>query len=65
MICFVDLPNLTFIESQGSSFFGLRIANLESITLCENRLFLDIPNVENVNLSDSFSRILSFSLISI
>ena len=46
----VDLPNLTSINSGGASFYHPRSLTLESISEYWTWSYLDIPNLQNVNL---------------
>ena len=48
----LDLPNLTSITSDGSSFKRPRIVTLSSLIL--NESWIDIPNLQTVNLPHSF-----------
>ena len=65
MICFVDLPNLTSITSGGSSFRWTRLVTLESISQYKILMLLDVPNLQNVDLPNSFKSIGSKSISSI
>ena len=61
----VDLPNLTSINSELASFIGPRIITLESISEYRILIVLDIPNLRNVELPDSFEEVRSKSISSI
>ena len=59
MICCVDLPNLTsIINSKGGIFLYPRSVTLESISEYGILMVLDIPNLQNVSLPNSFKRII-------
>ena len=61
---FLDLPNLTYIISNGYSFNQPRSLTLSSLIL-NIEWWIDIPNVETVNLPYSFLNVLSTSITSI
>ena len=65
MICFVDLPNLTSIYSEGGSFYEPHSVILESIFKVQLLWYIDIPNLQNVNLPDSFKKVKAKSILSI
>ena len=56
----VDLPNLTSINSKGSSFYRPHSVTLESDSKYSILIFLDIPNLKKVNLYHSFQYIQFF-----
>ena len=60
----IDLPNLTLFTSRGSSFNQPHLVTLSSL-IWTIEYWIDIPNVETVNLPDSFQYVQSKSISSI
>ena len=56
----IDLPNLTSITSDGSSFQYPRSITLSSLIL--NELWIDIPILQTVSLPDSFEYVIYSSI---
>ena len=54
----VDLPNLTSIKSVGESFYNTRSLTLESIYQYWILIILDIPNLRDVKLNNSFKNVI-------
>ena len=60
---FLDLPKLTSITSEGYSFYEPHSVTLSSLIL--NDCWIDIPNLQTVDLPDSFWYVKSKSITSI
>ena len=53
----VDLPNLTSINSKGSSFCSPRLVRLESTFKLVSLIFIEILSLQSVYLPDSFQKV--------